>query len=260
MYLNDYLNGLAQNDDEKRLIGRLRDQLDKADKSGLTLQSDFLDLHQQEIAGAVAAGESDIIWHMEGGYEEAERKRLIVSPEWKSGVDTGIAYLRITHKEIKGQSIGHRDYLGAILNLGINRGKLGDIIVQNEAAYVLADINLADYICQQLSKVGHNSVSVERISAEELIYDPPQLTELKTSLASLRIDAAIAAAFNLSRSDVNTFIDNGNVKLNQMDIYKSAASVKAGDLISVRGLGRFRLEEIGGISRKGRYHVLISRW
>ena len=257
--MNDYLVKSARNDDEKRLIVRLQELVQKASQ-GACRQSDFLDLRQQELAQAAAVNESAIGWYLDGGYEEAERKRLVVYPEWESEANARIVYLRISHKDFKEQSLGHRDYLGAILNLGIKRERLGDIVVQNGGAFLIVDTDLADYICQQLTRVKHSSVVAEIIPCEDFIFEPPELTTLQLSLASLRLDAAVAAAFNLSRSKIDAIIEGGNVKLNQLEMFKGSAPVKVGDLISVRGIGRFRLEEIGGISRKGRYHVQISRW
>jgi RNA-binding protein YlmH len=257
--LNDYLIKLARNDEERRFVARLDELVQKA-AQGIAGQSDFLDLRQQDLALAVAVNSSGISWHLTGGYEEAERKRLIVFPDWDQEANNQIAYLLVRHKDYQEQTIGHRDYLGAVLNLGIKREKLGDIVVQNPVAFLIIDIDLTNFVCQQLSRVKHCSVSVEIISSADFVFEPPQLTTLKISLASLRLDAAIAASFNLPRSDVNSFIEGGKVKLNQLETYKPSASVKTGDLVSVRGLGRFRLEDIGGISRKGRYQVRVSRW
>lgn len=257
--MNDYLLKMVRNDDEKRLITRLNELVQKVDL-GSYGQSDFLDLRQQELAQAVVVNNPAITWRLDGGYEEAERKRLVVSPGWEAQSGARTAYLRIVHKEFKEQSLNHRDYLGAVLNLGIKREKLGDIVVQNGMAVLIADEDLASFICQQLTRVKHSNVLVEVIPGEEFVFEPPELTTQQLSLASLRLDSAVAAAFNLSRSEVSTAIEAGKAKINQMEVYKCSAPVKIGDLISLRGLGRFRLEEIGGISRKGRYRVLISRW
>ena len=259
MNMNDYLNKLGRNDDEKLLIARLYELVQKA-VHGTIGQSDFLDLRQQELAQAVVVNEPAVGWHLDGGYEEAERKRLVVYPDWAAETDVRIAYLRISYKEYKEQTLGHRDYLGAVLNLGLKRDKLGDIVVQDGAAFLIVDSDLAGFICRQLVRVKHSSVTAEMIPAAEFVFQPPELTVLQATLASLRLDAAIAAAYNLSRSDADTYIEAGNVKINQLDACKGSTPVKAGDLISVRGRGRFRLEEIGGISRKGRYRVQISRW
>ncbi|PKM77206.1 MAG: hypothetical protein CVU90_08620 [Firmicutes bacterium HGW-Firmicutes-15] len=258
MNMNDYLIKLAQNEDEKRLIARLNELVQKG-VHGIGGNSDFLDLRQQELARAVAVNELAIAWQLNGGYEEAERKRLLVHPEWEAEPNARLVYLRISHKEFKEQSIGHRDYLGAVLNLGIKREKLGDIVVQHGAAFLIADIELADFICQQLTRVKHSNVVVDIMPDEAFIFEPPEPRALQLNLASLRLDAAIAAVFNLSRSDVNSFIEGGKARINQMEIYKCSAPVKAGDLISVRGLGRFRLDEVGGITRKGRFRVLVYR-
>jgi len=257
--MNNYLNNLARNDDEKRLMARLADLVHKA-AVGTYGQSDFLDLRQQELARAVSVNNPIISWKLNGGYEEAERKRLIVYPEWCLEADAKITYLQISYKDYKEQSLGHRDYLGALLNLGVKREKLGDIVVYNCNAFLIADTDIADFINNQLTRVKHSNVWVQIIDKEAFVFEPPILKTLQVTLASLRLDAAVAAAFNLSRSDANSTIESGNVKLNQMDIYKSSTVLKPGDLISVRGRGRFKIDEVGGLSRKGRYHMQISCW
>lgn len=256
---NDYLNKLARNDDEKRLLARINELVIKA-AHGTAGPGDFLDQRQQELARAVVENEPSVGWHLDGGYEEAERKRLIVYPDWVLQVDVRIACLRISHKDFKDISLGHRDYLGAILNLGIKREKSGDIVVQESGAFLFLDLNLTDYICQQLTRVKNTNVWAEVIDIQDFVFQTPELQTRQLSLASLRLDVAIAATYSLSRADVDLDINSGNVKLNQMEVYKPAAPVKTGDLISVRGRGRFRLEGITGMSRKGRYQVEISRW
>lgn len=257
--MNDYLIRLSRNDDEKRLIARLDELMQKAGNTA-SGYSDFLDLHQQELARAVAANGPAAAWRLDGGYEQAERKRLIAGPEWEAEPDAGLAYLCIAYKEYKEHSLGHRDYLGAVLNLGIKREKLGDIVLQNTSAILIADLELASFICQQLTRVKHSSVSVEIITKQDFVFEPLGTGTKQVSVASLRLDAAIAAAFNLPRSEVIEAIDRGKAKINHMEIYKGSVPVKEGDLISLRGWGRFRLEEIVGTSRKGRFRVLISLW
>jgi RNA-binding protein YlmH len=112
--MNDYLIKLARNDDEKRLVARLNELVQKA-AQGISGTSNFLDLRQQELARAAAVNGLGIAWQLDGGYEEAERKRLLVYPEWETDPNARLVYLRVSHKEFKEQSIGHRDYLGAIL-------------------------------------------------------------------------------------------------------------------------------------------------
>ncbi len=256
---NDNRHRLARNEDEKRFIARINDLVNKA-AHGTAVAGDFMDLRQQELAQAVVVNEPSVSWHFDGGYEEAERKRLLVYPDWELQADARVACLQIHYKEFKELSLGHRDYLGAVLNLGIKREKLGDIVVQPSMAFLFLDLDLTDYIGQQLTRVKSTNVWAEVIDCQRFVFQAPDLQTLQLSLASLRLDAAIAAVYNLSRADVDVLISSGNVKINQMEVYKSAAPIKAGDLISVRGRGRFRLEGITGMSRKGRYQVEIARW
>jgi RNA-binding protein YlmH len=255
--LHHYLLRLARNDDEKRLISRLDELVERTarERAGY---SDFLDLRQQDLARAVAVNAYDISWQLVGGYEEAERKRLVVYPEWQTEADTNIAFVRIESKQFGEPSLGHRDYLGAVLNLGLKREKLGDIIVQDDGAILIADQGLADFICQQLIKVKHITVTAKEISGLEFFYSAPQLKAAKFTVASLRLDAVVAGAFKLSRADVDEYVEGGNIKINHLEVLKGSVPVSAGDLISVRGLGRFRLNQVGGTSRKGRHFVSIS--
>ena len=257
--MNTYLINLARTDEEKRLLARLDDLVQKA-VQGIGGRSDFMDLRQQALAQAAATNAAGIIWHLEGGYEQAERRRLLVSPEWGSEVAARISYLRITTHEFQASPPGHRDYLGAVLNLGIRREKLGDIVLQNLDAVLIVADDLADFISMHLTQVKNSRVEAEKIRPEDFVFQPPELQAIKLNLASLRLDAAVAAVFKLSRGQANDLVESGVVRLNQLQIYKGSAALQPGDLISVRGQGRFRLEEIGTMSRKGRQWVLISRW
>lgn len=258
MKANDYLNGLARNDDEKRFLARIQDLFAKASRG--TVQSDFLDLRQQDLARTAAVNDAAASWHFEGGYEEAERKRLLIYPDWELQPEARIACLCIRHKEFKETSPGHRDYLGAVLNLGIKRERLGDIVVQESEAFLFLDLDLSDYICQQLVKVRNMSVWLESIKLDEFVFQSKPTKTINVNLASLRLDAAVAGAYNLSRSDVNDLIEIGNIKINQVEVYKAATPIKPGDLISVRGQGRFRIEALGATTRKNRCWVEMSIW
>jgi Uncharacterized conserved protein, contains S4-like domain len=257
--MNDYLNQMARNENEKLLISRLYGLVTKASQ-GLGGYSDFLDLRQQDLARAAAVNGENIAWELVGGYDEAERKRLLVSPSWETRTESNIACLKISHKEFSGQSIDHRDYLGAIMNLGLKREKLGDIVLQQKMAFIFADHDIADYICSQLIRVRHCMVSAEIVEISDFVYQPSHLATLQVNLPSLRLDAAIAAVYNLSRGQADRYIESGEARINHLEVLKPSAGVKVGDLISVRGLGRFRLDELGGLSRKGRQYVKLSRW
>ena len=259
--MNQYLINLTANMEERYLVARL-DELAQKALQGISVRSDFLDLRQQVLGEAVAVQYADIIWKMDGGFEAAERKRLLLSPAWEDAddMDNHIHYILIKPTDKKETSLGHRDYLGAIMNLGIKREKIGDILVQEREAYAMVDESLTNYLCQQLERVGHSKVVTEKINGAVLSLPESEPLQINCTIPSLRLDAVLAAACKISRSDAVTLIEAGRVQLNHQVIEKSAAVVKVDDLLSVRGQGRIRLDEVQGVSKKGRYRVRISRW
>lgn len=259
--MNQYLIKLTVSTEERYLAGRLDDLAQKA-LQGISVRSDFLDLRQQVLGEAVAVQYADIVWKMDGGYEAAERKRLLLAPVWvdEDAMDNHIQYIQIKPTDKKETSLGHRDYLGAIMNLGIKREKVGDILVQDQEAYCLVDESLTDYLCRQLERVGRSKVITSCIDEEGLCLPQSEPLQINCTISSLRLDAVLAAACKISRSEAADLIEAGRVQINHQVIEKIAASVKENDLLSVRGQGRIRLEAVEGLSRKGRCRVRLSKW
>ncbi|QGU00058.1 Putative RNA-binding protein YlmH [Candidatus Syntrophocurvum alkaliphilum] len=243
--------------EEKILISRIQDLCKQASRGNVVV-SDFLDLRQQELASLVInyIKNTNFDYFFYGGFSEAERKRLIISPQWQENPDNLIKCIEI--KPIgKNGYLEHRDYLGALLNLGIKREKLGDIVIQNGSAYLFVDSLLVDYIIINLTKVKKLTVRLQQFFGE-FEYINPGKKYIKTTIPSLRLDAVVSAAFNMPRSDSSRLISGEYVKVNQKTIIKNSHIVNEKDLISVRGKGRVTVEELGGITRKNRHHVLLS--
>ena len=257
--MNQYILNLTVNAEERYLVSHI-DELALKALQGISMKTDFLDLRQQVLGEAVAVQYSDIVWKMEGGLATAERKRLLLSPAWEDELDNHIHCLQIKPTNKKETSLGHRDYLGAIMNLGIKRGKIGDILVNEREAYVLVDDMLSDYIGRHLERVGHSKVDTSRIDMEDVIVPVSEPVQINCTIPSIRLDAVLAAALRISRSEAMDLIEAGQVQLNHQVIEKGAASVKAEDLLSIRGKGRIRIDEVGDLTKKGRHRVYLSRW
>ena len=153
----------------------------------------------------------------------------------------------------------HRDFLGALMHLGIERDVLGDIIVRENAACVFTKDTLADYICDSLDRVRHTAVTAQIL--DEAPDDiRPQLTAEHVNVASERPDAVIAKLYNLSRGKAQTLFSQGAVLLNGRPLEKSGASLSDGDIISVRGFGKFIFRGTDHETKKGRIVVKIERY
>lgn len=148
----------------------------------------------------------------------------------------------------------HRDFLGAILGLGIERDCVGDIIV-GEESFFLTTRKIAPFILQNLDKVGRLGVKLKEVPIDSVPDKNEPHTEVEASVASLRLDALISAAFNISRSTAAQGIEAGLVSLNFLPCENPAKTLKEGDLISYRGKGRAKVFELGSFSKKGRQFV-----
>jgi len=247
---------------ERQTASIVLDRALKADKTGESQITDFFDPYQQRIADNVLhffKGLKQISW---GGYDGAERARILLFPAvWQSSLtDVPLSFLQAQVSK-QAQGLTHRDYLGSLLGLGLRREKVGDILVLPEGkAQVVVCPEIAGFILTNWREVGRYRVSVEEISAAELTPPPARVREIKTTVASLRLDAVASSGFGLSRSKLTPAIKAGHVKLNWQSVKNASAAVKEGDIISVAGRGRVEVEQILGESKKGRVQLLLKKY
>ncbi|WDC85882.1 YlmH/Sll1252 family protein [Caloramator sp. mosi_1] len=139
----------------------------------------------------------------------------------------------------KFEKLSHRDYLGALLSLGIKREKIGDINVFDDGAEIYVSKELSDYIVFNLNKIKHTGIKLEKITFEEARERVQFFKEIVVNAASLRIDAVISEVYNLSRSEASSLIKQGNVKINYISNDDQSYKLNDGDIVSVKGFGRF---------------------
>jgi RNA-binding protein YlmH len=247
--------------DGKLLEAKIKDLFEIAMKNREKRVSNFLDPLERQVAEKVARSFAGAGFYFDGGYEEAERKIMVAFPEYLKDEPfrAPLGALRITPKD-PDEHPGHRDYLGAILGLGISREKVGDILVTKSGADAIVKEEILGYIGLNLFKVGNVPVSVEEISLKELLQPERSFKEMKSTVASLRLDAVASLAFGISRSKMAPFIRGENIKLNFKVVKDPSTPVKEGDIISAARLGRAKVVEVGGQSKKGRIYVRVHKY
>jgi photosystem II S4 domain protein len=166
--------------------------------------------------------------------------------------------------EIKGNFIfdpaSHPDFLGAILGTGIQRGKVGDILVLGETgAQALIDPLLLDHFATSLTQVRTVPVKVSRIPLSQLKVREPKMEEVQTVEASTRLDALASFGFKLSRTKMGDLIKAGDVKVNWVVEERTARELKEGDVISCTGRGRLQIGEVD-VTKRDRYRVVLKRF
>ncbi|MCL2618488.1 MAG: YlmH/Sll1252 family protein [Defluviitaleaceae bacterium] len=191
----------------------------------------------------------------DGGFAEAERVRAVfTNPDWGE-CRRGELFAVLQIRWNKAYGLAHRDILGALMALGIERDTMGDIACEGNRANLVCLPELGDYVRTSFTKAGRVGVEVSEIGLDELGAKQESLKLRTDTVASLRLDAVMCAAFDLSRSQAAELISAGRVNLDYAQCLQPAREVGEGALISVRGLGRARLTEVGGTSRKGRIFV-----
>ena len=234
--------------------------LDRAcDVRGIAVFGNFLDLRQQSMVQAsVQHWMSRLL--LCGGYEDAERKIPVFLPPYvqEADLDTHLCVLDISHRGTK--PLSHRDYLGAVLGLGVKREKIGDILVSENGCQMIAVKEIAPFLTSNFDKAGSQTIEVAVRPLSAL-----QAVEIKSALMtdtvpSLRLDCLIASAFSLSRAEACRQIAGGKVFVSGMQQMKTDHTVKEGDKLVLRGKGKAVLIKVGGKSRKDRIFVTFERF
>jgi len=235
----------------------MEDLADRAAKTGWSA-SRFLTPSEAQSVTEFFRRRRDVALTFDGGFNDAERTRAIfVNPAWGESVRTElIAALKITYRPQ--DMLTHRDILGALMALGIERDTVGDILTGEGGAFLSCLPELSRYIVENLTKAGRAGVTINEIGLDELPAKQEELTVKTDTVASLRLDAVLCAAFGLSRTKAAEIIASGRVGLDHQECLQPAKELREGSLLSVRGLGRAKLLEVGGTSKKGRIFVQIG--
>jgi RNA-binding protein YlmH len=237
--------------------------LEKAAEHNTEQWTHFADPRQQQIARDLMRRFPGLKCSFFGGYPEAERVRICACPLSLPGrgEKEAISCLAIKGDYPKGV-LTHRDFLGALLGLGIKREMVGDIIYQGgEKAFIFLVKELAPFVKINLQKAGRYSLEVEESEPELLREEllPRRIKEIRGTVASMRLDAVAGLGFGLSRSKIAPLIRGEQIKVNHQLVNRPSRLVNEGDVISLAGRGRLEVVEKKGESRKGRIHLLLFR-
>lgn len=211
----------------------------------------FLNLNEQTIFETIQKDLPNIRHVMFGGYSEAERKIVCFYCDNIPEFDM-LEYIKISPVNKKfADELTHRDFLGALMNLGIERHMVGDICIADNTAHIVTFKSMSETIISELTTVKHTKVVLERESADEL-KAVNRVECKKINISSERLDSIIGSIYNISRSKVNLYIDAGKVFINSKQCFSHSSKIKSGDIITVRGLGRAKFLGISALSKKGR--------
>lgn len=229
-------------------IKRMYELAERAYFKGYNTYSDFLNIDEISTLKSIKPKSNYMLY---GGYELADRCIACFGDNFELD-DFPIICIAITPVQQKfADKLSHRDFLGAIMNLGISRSTIGDIIIENNVGYLFCLSNMAEYIVDSLNRIKHTTVKcIITDSLPDFINKEPESMEITVS--SRRADAVIASVFRLSRSQTEQLFNQEKVFVNSKATCKEALSLKDNDTVSVRGYGKFVFSGILRETRKGR--------
>lgn len=242
-------------ENDSLLTKRLSELSGRAAARGIWTYSEFLTLPQQDDFLRLSI--RDVPVSLYGGYPTAERKIAVFGSEdlcgWYEEPPICCVLLKPILQKFA-DSLTHRDFLGALMSLGIRREVLGDIVVHENRGYLFCLDSISEYIVRELKSVRHTSVTCALSSLPEIVSQPADIMELV--VASERLDALVAAVYRLSRSVSQTLFDAEKVFCNGKNV-RVSSTCNEGDVISVRGYGRFLYEGFLRETRKGWLRVAV---
>ena len=239
------------------LRSRVEDTLRLCDKRGTPCFLGFLDQHEQAVARQVLRHATDVTASFYGGYTDAERTILCVSPTYcvMDPSDYPMCAVAICYRAQK--KLTHRDVLGTLMSFGLRRDAIGDILCGEGLSVVFVRDEIATYICEQVDRIGGEGVTVTAPYDGDLpIHADYEL--IHETVASPRADCIVKTLVRCSREQASELIRLGSVSLNHMPLESVSKSIAEGHVLSIRGYGRFYVDQIGPPTKKGRL-VLHAR-
>ncbi len=248
--------------DEREFVDRASEWLEGAARYHELKLTDFLDPRQLQILSMLANSEPDVAIRLEGGSSQAERRRAIIAPDYRDlgDEDMKLAVLSITPADSKFTELGHGDYMGSVLGLGIKRAKIGDIHPREDGCHIVVAAEIADFLNLELRQVHRVSVFTEVLPIAALSASESELAEMELTVASPRLDGIVSDVYRMSRAKILAPIKAGRCRVNWKVEEDPSKTLRDGDTVSLQGFGRFRVLEIGDLTKKGRYRVRIGKF
>ena len=246
---------------DKLFTARLGDMVALCERDGAAVFSSFFDERQCAEAEAWCARNTGALrYRLWGGYEEARRRMLAVYPDYcESYILEEFPFVCLTFEYRDEDRLSHRDFLGSFMGLQLKREVIGDIVVTDGAAQAFLTEVAARHVSGSLSKIGRVGVKITD-DKPFILENAQKFHEISGTVASLRLDCVVGLAAKLSREKAASLIRTDRVEVNHLPVSSISHELRGGDILSIRGYGRFVLSEINGHTKKDRIHINLKKY
>ncbi len=248
---------------DKLLYSRIEDLITRAE-NGQAVYSGFLnETERAEVSLYLSRRVEGCTAVFFGGYRDAERTRLFLYPDYYELEDIVDC---IEAVEIRGsgyEALCHSSFLGALTSLGIDRAKMGDIILCGSSAILFADKKIAEFLLSNpspLTRVARDTVKILKYDIPENFGCNREYKDIFDTVASPRLDGVVAALAGLSREKAKGIVTGGSVMINHITTERTDAEVCDGDTVTIRSYGKYKIESISGRTKKDRYKLIAKKY
>lgn len=268
MNRQELLNKYA-NEDDRLLVSKLLDKIEFVQKKNTIENTDFLDMHQKSTLEKVLKTLNYKNYVIYGGYENSERAVIIIYPEKLEAVfeNNNFDYNNIVQtiriilpNEMRGK-YSHRDYLGAIIKVGVKREKVGDILTSIDGADIIVNKEISKYLetsLAELTRFSKSNINIQKI--DELNIEPPKTEMLNIIIPSMRMDSIVSEIIKTSRSKAIEIINEDRVFINGELATKNSKILKENDTVTIRGKGRFKIRNILSSTKRGNLILEVEKY
>ena len=255
------IDKIARTPEDKVLLAKVWDKINAGMRKNIMTSTCFLSLRELDMTKYLFGNVEGLCAF--GGYDGAERQMLVYLPDYLEASalqdeDSPVICLRATFFE--GDTPSHRDFLGALMGAGIARDTIGDICVGKGSCDFFVTQEIAPYILQNLLGAGRTKLHLTKIPLDQVQVPEQEVKQIKDTVASLRLDSIISSGFRIGRSLAAQHICAGKAAIDGLPCEKPDKAVEEGAKISVRGLGKIKLQKVNGETKKGRISVVIDRY
>jgi len=256
---NSFISGEKLAGEDKLLVSHISDMVSICEKSRMSRFSAFLSEGEAALAQRYLGYEHFSRFRLWGGFEDAQRVMLGIFGEYDEpcNEEFPLSAVKFTFREC--DSLSHRDILGCLMSLGMTRNSIGDIVCFEGRAYAILT-NAAAEQAVFIEKIGRIGVKSTYADKNEKIVRNDKFSEISVTIASLRLDCVVSVAARLSREKSGALIRSGSVSVNHGVTESVSETLDEGDVLSVRGYGRFILYSVGDRTKKDRIHVVIKKY
>lgn len=255
-----------KNKEEKILVSKLFDKISMAEKQNKIQSTDFLSPIELNILENVMKLIENHNYVIYGGLENAQRNMIIIYPnkleemfkEKKFDYNSVCSCIRISNLNEKYE---HKIYLGGLIKLGVKREKIGDIVVRDEGTDIVVSKEITKFLMTNLNELARFKNScVEVVDIKDIVQKEQEFKEMKIIVSSLRLDNIVAELARTSRSKACEILKQERVFINYKSECKNTKLLKDGDLVTIRGFGKFIVDRVDGNTRSGNVVLMVRRF